>query len=51
MGKTHRHKTTQIGLSRRIKWAMKKKRKTYKNLEVNNGNYLNKLLANEWDWS
>lgn len=51
MSRTWRkNKQEQTGLNRRIKWAMKKKRKTFKKWEVNNGNYLDKCLANRWDW-
>ena len=37
------------GVGKRVKFAMKKKRKTFKNLEINNGNYLNKIMADRWD--
>ena len=56
MGKTYKDKHfnndifRQSGVGKRVKWAMKRKRKTYKDLEVNNGNYLNKCLANRWMW-
>ena len=39
----------QSGVGKRVKWEMKRKRKTYKDLEVNNGNYLNILSVDRWD--
>ena len=39
-----------LGCGKRMKEVTRTKRKTLKSLEVNNGNYLNKIAADCWDY-